>query len=320
MALRDIKVQVQQYTGLDDNDPNDAALMLQLINAAALEIYNTGDLPGLLDEAVYTLDPTYQVAIPNVAANIRGIREYYSQQRYSLVNPSERYQNNPWYRDWERFRIKTNSPIMRDIANAGVITITTQAADNGVVTIIGSTAGSSRISENVTMDAVTKNSVAQFRTVHSITASVARTYDYIFSDIASNVLAILPNNEYKTNYQVFLLSNYPWAGPNLPTQTMEFQYKRAFVPFVNDGDEFPAVNYDNAIYYKFQANWDALRKGDEVRAGMAEVKSNAVLAGEVRDKTAKEPDSRVIFEPSSGQRLQRKLKYMSLTPYNIFRP
>lgn len=323
MSLKNIKIRVQQYTGLDPTDANDNSLMLQMINEAAREIYNKGDIPGSLDEAVFNLDPTYQIAVPNFAANVRGIREYYSHAKQSLTSMAERYLDNPWYRDWERYRIKANSPIMHDVDNAGVLTISVTGGvlfDSGVITITGSTIASARVTETVTMDAATKTTTNQFRTIHSITSSVPRTYDYTVSDLVGTVLAVLPNNESFTNYQVLLLSSYPWSVVST-TQVMEILYKRAFIPFVNDGDEFISPGYDNSIYFKFQSNWDSSKDGKEERSMLAEAKAMDVMAGEVNDKTAKQPDSRVIVRPSAGMRIQRRMKRgIPLTPYNVFRP
>lgn len=319
MSFRDIKIRVAQYTGLDDSDTNDLALIKQLVNEAAKEVYNSGDLPGSLDEAVFTLDQNYQIALPYLASNIRGLRQYQSQARLALANMSERYQNNPWYRDWERFRIKQDVPIQYDIINAGTLTITAGAADGGTLVITGSTLSSNRISETVLMDASVKTTTNQFTAIHSITSPARRTYDYNVLDVDSRVLAVLANNSLKTNYQILLLSNYPWASVS-ETQTIEILFKKAFYPFSEDGDEFVASDFDAAIYYKFQSNWDATRKGDEERSLLADKKSAQVRDGEVANRVARQPDSRIVFKPTAGQRVQRSLKYYNTGPKDYFRP
>lgn len=319
MSFRDIKIRVAQYTGLDASDANDLALIKQLVNEAAKEVYNSGDLPGSLDEAVFTLDQNYQVALPYLASNIRGLRQYQSQARLALTNMSERYQQNPWYRDWERFRIKSDSPIQYDVVNAGTLTITAGAADSGTIVITGSTISSNRISETIVMDAAAKVTTNQFTAIHSITSPARRTYDYSVVDVDGVVLAVLANNALKTNYQVLLLSNYPWAMVSA-TQTIEILFKKAFYPFSEDGDEFVAPDFDSAIYYKFQANWDATRKGDEERALLANAKSDVVRDGEVANRVAKQPDSRIVFKPTTGQRVQRNMKFWNTGPKDYYRP
>lgn len=319
MAFREIKIRVAQYTGLSDSDANDLALLRQLVNEAAKEVYNSGDLPGSLAEAVFVIDTNYQFALPMETSNIRGFRQYESQQKLSLVNMAERYETNPWYRDWERYRVKADSPIQYDIANAGTLTINAAVADSGVITITGSAVGRSRVSETITMDATSKTTTNQFTAIHSITSGAPRSYDYDIVDVDGRVLATLANNALRTCYQILLLSNYPWSQIST-TLNVEVLYKKAFQPFVNDGDEFVVTGFDDAIYYQFQSNWDSTRKGDEERAILAQQKSQSVRDGEVANRIQKQPDSRIVFKAQAGQRVMKQIRYGNIGPSHYFRP
>lgn len=320
MSFKQLKLRVEQYTGLQTSDATDLAIVQQLINEAAREIYNTGDLPGLMDEAAFTFDPNYQIAIPTFSANIRGMRDYSSRAKQPLTGMGERYGNDPWYREWERFRVKANSPIQQEVSVASVLTLTQGGTpDGGSLIITGSTVNSSRVTETVVMSANTQTSVGQYVTIHSITAPAMRTNDYNVYDANGVLLASLPNNQLSTNYQVLLLSNYPWAQ-NLTTQTVEILFKRAFVPYVNDGDEFAAPGYEDAIYYAFQSNWDSMRKGDEERSALAAQKAAMLLGAAESDAAGKMPDARVVFKPVAGRRMFDAIRGFCNGPKDYFRP
>lgn len=320
MAFKQLKLRVEQYTGLQASDATDLAIVQQLINEAAKEIYNTGDLPGLMDEAAFTFDPNYQIAIPTFSANIRGMRDYNNRNKQPLTGMGENYGNDPWFRNWERYRVKANSPIQQELSVASVLTLTQGGTpDGGSIVITGSTVNSSRVSETVVMSANSQTSVGQYVTIHSITSPAMRTNDYNVFDANSVLLASLPNNQLSTNYQVLLLSNYPWAQ-NTTTQTVEILFKRAFVPFVNDGDEFPAPGYDDAIYYAFQSNWDSMRKGDEERSALAAQKAAMLLGAAESNEAGKMPDARVVFKPVAGRRMFDAIRGFCNGPKDYFRP
>ena len=291
MALINIITNFAAAVGL--NPTEDRTTLLSLINRAALELYEQDDLPGSLRECIVTVPANSQITLPSYVGSLRAMRAYNSKDKVELNDMRPRYNYSPWPQEINKWRLKYVSPIMRDITNAGLLTLTTQAVETApvVVTISGSTDASANITESITLNDVSVNTTNAFNDIKAITKVTPSLYDVTVSDLSGNVLAVLNNDKLATHYLVVDVSRYPMCAETEAGRYIELLYKQAFTGFVNDGDSFPCEGFDNAIYYRSMEIWLHGQEGKEDRAVLFAQKCAQVVANviaQVEGSTQKE--------------------------------
>lgn len=259
MPLRDVLTRLAINTGLSVT--TDRPYLLTLINQAAIELWEASDVPGCTREVILTVQANTQVTLPAFIGEPLAMREYNLYNKVQLVDMRPRYSYNPWAQQWNNWRIKQVSPIHTQITNAGILTFVAAAVEtpNAAVTVTGSTANSSLVTETVSLTGVSVNGTQQFETINSITAAATRLYDIAVRDMNGNELAVLANNELETKYTIMDISQYPFSSG--VSSYIEVLYKAAFQQLVNDGDTMPAPGLDGALFYKAMTIWCALQDG-----------------------------------------------------------
>lgn len=230
------------------------------VNAAALEIHNSTDVPEAMDEDVFDINvTTQQVALPSYVDKIRGHRYFDSRlavdvddgrNRYNYLNCGE---NELWYQQWRK---KRTTALQRLINNQSILKFSIPLANGEPFSldIVGQTDKSHRIIETVNFSATDIEKITAFnwKDVESITKSLLTKYNITVKDVEDNVLAIILNSEYISSYIVYQIADT--EGFTLPTNTagVEIIFKRKFQPFKNNKDTFHGTDiYDKAIFWKY---------------------------------------------------------------------
>lgn len=275
MAFIDIYNPVSGMLGLTAADKK--AFVKSIINAAAEDLYTQSDLVNCLREQVFsrpaelTAQPIVQYTLPWYVDKVRAIREYTAGLKVNLHDTRPRFQTQGWqeFFDPNVYRIKTNVVLSSHILNEGTLTLRLPdgevCATEFSITITGSGASISRISETVTMQVgdseVTTTKL--FSTVDSIRKANVTTFDLYVFDADDREISFIPNDELSPRFTLIQFSDYAQSN----TEYLEFLFKIKFTPFNNDSDEFPCGNiYDRALIYKSAEYYYTVFRKDFSRA------------------------------------------------------
>lgn len=257
--------------GMDSSQSGDRAVLLRYLNEAASEMYDQADVDEAMSEGVFQVSGDQQIALPPDVGPIRAMREYTTHVAWRLSKPRTRYNPVNWKDRWRNWRIKGTSPLMYPVINQSVVNVTVGAVETPplVVTITGPTATAASISENITMDAITKQSAAAFSDITALKKDRTSDQDAHITDADGVELAVIPNNMRQMRYTLVDVSLYPWTSTatSVVDHWMEVLYKKALPWFTNDEDEFPMTGYDNILVNKMLQLWSEEQgKGQEALA------------------------------------------------------
>jgi hypothetical protein len=285
---------------------SEKAYAINQCNKAAKEIYEASDLVNSINEQLITFSTVVDAsgnqvqlaALPYYVDKLRAIRNYYTRRQVDFHDMRPRYKSDGWTENLLAFRKRKSSPIQRDILNAAPLTLTITAAESAAfsVIIVGSTANASRVAETITFAAgdLVKTSVNAFITIDSISNPALHASDVTITDLDGNTLAVLANNQFKSEYLIVQILDYVAVQPSVP-YLVEILYKPIFLPFANDGDEFQCSGYDDAIFWQVMGNKKAKSSPDQSALAFAKV------AKIINDRSADEDqgiDQSVDFLPN----------------------
>jgi hypothetical protein len=274
--------------GINLSNTREKAILLEDVNAAAKEIYTSGDLLDSLDEEVFDFyeDNENQIALPSYAEHARGMRNFDGRYAIDLEDPKNRYFQALNTEVWNcRFRKKKESALSRDISNQSrlVFNIVEPEETDIVLAIVGRTPNSSQITETVVLVAgdLSVETVFQYVSVNKVSKDRATTYDIFIQDVNEVELGVIPNHLLSTKYTVFqVLDDISSNDPESSNAAIEVLFKRRFIPMVNDEDEFQCGDrYDDAIFWKYMEN----RAKDPVQGAILHGKCNKVINGILED-------------------------------------
>ena len=119
----------------------------------------------------------------------------------------------------------------------------------------------------------------EFIEVSSITKTEPSQCDITVEDADGKLLARLANNELSSVYQIIDVSELPWSTASGSTldHYVEILYKKALPTLVNDGDEFPAIGYDDIVVNKMMQIF-AEEQGNGKSAMAYDMKASRSLA------------------------------------------
>lgn len=259
MSLSYILAQTGKKMGLNPSDESQRSVLLRFVNEAAVELYQQSDMAGCLEEQCFKINSDQTIAMPDYVGQIRAMREQYSHIAIKLSQMRPRYNQFNWVDEWRNWRVKNLQTLQTSITNQSVLVLTVKAVENPpiVVNISGACEGSSNVSESVTMDAISKQTVNTYLDVSSLTKNAVSTYDVYVSDIDGNQLSYISNDKLKAKFQIVDISTSPWFPSNVNPLLgwVEVLYKKALPWLQNDNDEFPAVGYDNVLVNKCLQLW-----------------------------------------------------------------
>ncbi len=279
MPLSTILADIASEGGYDINNSDQKKLTVYRINKAAKELYGQEDLIGSLFEQVMKVDlqEGNQVTMPNTLGRIRAVRYYYPQMNLGLVDMRARMQPLFWQaKGMLSWRVKREGPLVRDIANASILTISfkkplTVACS---VTIAGQTIDASFNSETLAfaIGDQTKTTTSSYSDIDNLSKSVPTGSDCGVFDVDGRMISLIPNNELQPLYTLVQVMNQPNGAMGNPSgiqpiaDYVECLWKKKFRPFVNDADEFICPWYDDAIYWMYKKH-EALRNPVAVEQG-----------------------------------------------------
>lgn len=289
MPLIDILADFCADSGMRADVPAQRERAVSLINDAALEMYSHNDLQDCLWEQVFEFSiDEQQVTLPWYIETPRALRDYDALNAIDMTDTRPRYATLGWAENfYDTFRVKRRgAPLARNIGDVTKLTFALPdgevAADAFTVTVVGKTASAARAQETLVWsvgDSADKITTNLYEDVELIRKNVITTQDLTVTDGDGNTLALLPNNQLQTYYTLLqVLDKYQTLGN---TRLVEVLYKKKFVPFQNDYDEFACGSqYDKAIYYKAFSLWKAKfdDAGSLATAAAYEAKCGEMLA------------------------------------------
>jgi hypothetical protein len=284
--LLDILNRITSYSGEDLTILSQRTLVVTRVNQAAKEVYESQDLAGSLREIVLDLDTgTQQVTLPFFVGHIRKVRYHDGRVPVTLQDQQPRYHYGLGNEVWPlQFRLLPNSPIARDLDNYSTVTVSIPSADTKEfsVILVGTTNNSHRVSEALSfaIGETSKESINNFASFESIRKNKVIDFDVTIKDADENIIAIIPNSDYKVEYQVLQVLDSEVTNNQNPIEVL---YKTRFFPFQNDYDSFPCGDvYDDAIFYKYVEH-EYSREKDAEGAVAALAKTGEIIERVTRD-------------------------------------
>ena len=281
MPLSYILNQVGKKMGLDPSVAGERSTLLRFVNEAALELYHISDMAGTLQEQYFKILPNQTIALPHYVGQVRAMRQAESGIAMKLSQLRPRYNEFNWQDEWRNYRIKGLQTLQVSLQNQSNLVFTVAAVENppAVINIAGPAVGSSMMSETITMNALSVQSVNQYLDVTSFTRTEVGQYDVIMSDIDGNQVSYLAANQLRAQFQILDISAAPWIGAlaNTLYGWIEVLFKVSMINFQNDTDEFPAPGYDNVIVNKCLQLWYEEQANPQIAMAYYQ-KANQMLA------------------------------------------
>lgn len=260
MSVKTILAIAGPKMGLSPSDSGQRDVLLRYLNEGAQELYDQSDIEGSLMEAVFPVDGNQQIVLPSYVGSLRAMREYSAQIAWNSRNMIPRYAQANWSQQWRNWRAKGTSATHSPITNEAAVVLSVHTVESPavVVSISGPTEHASMVSEQVTLDATNKQATINFTDIKALVKDRVNNYDITVSDLDGNELAVIPNNQLKTQYRLYDVSMYPWSTPatDQSSNLMEVLYKNILQWLSNDDDEFPVVGMDNVIVNKMLQLWN----------------------------------------------------------------
>lgn len=254
MSLFYILNQAGNKMGLDPADSSQRSTLVRIVNEAARELYRQADLPGSMYEQVFKVNGDQTITLPEYVGRVRAIREYVSQIPWHINQMRPRYNQYNWTDSWRNIRLKNRQALMTTVTNQSIGVLTVSAVETPPIKVIlsGPIEGSANVSETVTMDANSKNTVNQFLDYTTVCKDRVNGYDITLSDVDGKILTVISNNSIKALYQVLDVSICPWLPNNQSTldNYVEILYKIRLPHLYNDADEFPFIDCDDMVVNK----------------------------------------------------------------------
>jgi hypothetical protein len=285
MSLAYIIQQVERKTGMNDSSAAQRAMLLDVINEAAREIYEKRDLPGCLRECYVRASTNKELALPSFIGELRAVRSTLWNDTWKIQDMRPRYHARDWPNQWKMWRVKGNSPIHTELTNTAPGTITIPTADSSLtVTIMGETLQSSRVVNTVTMDATEKSWASSFTNIKLITKNKVNTENITILDADDAEMSVIYADQKEARYTIIDVSTYPdWQ--NCPENVMEVLYKERLPRMENDYDIFPVDGFDDAIVIKSLQLLTEGQEGKEDRALLMQAKADEIVKRKTEDKT-----------------------------------
>lgn len=289
--LKDILALVAR-SGKSLSNDNERSTAIADVNASAERLYNSGDLVNsLLEENFNVANSTHCVSLPPRVGQVRGVRYAMGRNKIELGDTRVRYHHSGVNDAWGlRYHERPKSAIGTDIKNASVVKLSIPFA-NGTsfkVTIIGSGENTANIVETLefSSDDTEKISINTFKNYREIIKSATTVYDIKVADVNDVELAVIPNNQIKSEYKIIQVEENYSSPPETTSEDygVEILYKAALGRLENDYDSFICGDiYDQAIYWEYMVEKHARNK-DLDGAKAAESMKNKILKDIVNDK------------------------------------
>lgn len=282
MPLKDMLFTVGRRTGNTQwrTDPIAKEFLRDLINEAANEIYESIDVQDYMRETVIELQTGQVVSLPSDLGVLRGVRRHDTIDHWSLMPNQVAYHNNGWKYENNLFKSQAVKPLKQNITSEGILTLTVSEVESVpvIVTIVGSNSNSSRITEEVTLNATTVNTVNTFETIESITKTQPNVFDITIKDTASVEISVIPNFYLASLYRHVEVLEFVFQS-DISTRPICFDiiYKPRLIPLWEDNDPFMIPDFDSAVSTKAIALHFEDQEGKETKAILLANKSKKLV-------------------------------------------
>lgn len=236
MILKNIIDQVAGLTAL-----NDRSSLVQTINNAAQELWNTIDFPGVLKEEVFTLTADHYITLPYYVQQVRGIKGS-SNEIVELNDKSASYQENSLYNNHYRYTIIKQTPLKAAIHNATTLKVVIAKAETFDVTVTFQ--GKNELSDCVTESLVfkpgetEKYTVNPFEDIFLATKDVTTNYNIKVYDGDGREIIFFPNHLREARNTMIQIASTEYFQYPIGTY-IKVLYK-PYLPWMeNDYDSFP---------------------------------------------------------------------------------
>lgn len=254
MSLLTLVKRLGRETGLNPDNKEQKAQLVELINDAAEEIYTQTDLPRCLMEirvSVDTTTPLPRVTLPAFVGEVRGIRDFL--QPVALHDVRPKYNVMPWPNDrLYTFRILREIPISRSIDNAVALYMepVTGVTTAFKVTVTGKTATAQETTAEFDQYGSGTAEVTLFEDIYSITKNENTTADVIFrvADADGEEISRIYNYNDAARYVEVETTEYPQqcdcSYVGIPGRCLDILYKPQLRKLVSDSSVFQLDGYD----------------------------------------------------------------------------
>lgn len=285
--------QASEVTNIKETNDYNRDLLVGKINRAAREIYDMNDVPGSIWEQYYNVNTSLgQITLPWYVGQLRGIRATTMGAKITMHDMRPRFHATPWRQQFLEWIIKGTIPLMTPLTSASQITATLGAAEAKSITVnvTGTTSLGAYMSETLTFNAgeLTKTTTSQFSandlaTMISITKSAITISDVTITQAVGNLLlTIIPARLTEARNQLIQVHDFPDQGATITgiSDNIEVLYKKTFIPFYYDHDQFVTPDLDDAIIWKLREHWYSLSKDEYAKSqSMAAAEKCALLLG-----------------------------------------
>ena len=265
MPLQHVLTQFGNKIGLNPNNTEQRKVLLRFANEAAIELYQTSDMAGCLEEQYFKINADQTISLPDYVGQLRAMRTADTQIAIKLSQMRPRYNQFKWQDNWRNWRLKGIRPLQTSITNQSVLTLEVREVEDTpvVVHISGSTEWAANVSEAITMNAVSKDTVNAYKDIKSITKITFNAYNIAVKDVDGNQLTYIANDKLEAKFQIIDISQSPWVQANADPLSAwcEVLYKVALPWYSDDNQTFPAEGYDNVwvnkclqLYYEETEN------------------------------------------------------------------
>jgi len=258
--------------------------LVDKINEAAEEIWESSDLPGSLRELTLSVNNDSIIALPYFVGELRAVKPCNKEwNQTELQSQAPRYYRNPWPALWNNWRTLGYSATTADIQNGGPLVLTINTADPTlIITIVGQTSNAAQIAEQVTMTATTKQTTHSFSNVVGIIANKNPSSNVDIADTDGNAISILHTVTQEARFCLYDISLYP----SLTERVVDCLYKLRLQKMVLDSDCFPIPDYDDIILLKVKQLLAEDEPGKEQQALLMHQKIGDRLAKKAEHKTS----------------------------------
>lgn len=281
MSLKSLRSSIAAECGFHpDTSEDDKAYLDARINKLAEDFYNLHDLPGSLKEIIgFLTDLTERlVSLPHYVGDLRATRYYDCPFKIELRDIRPRYATDGWTTQLLDYReIGTSTLWVDNVEWSGLVFSLPEgevSEKDLVITIVGATPVASNVEERVTL-LTGENSVSSvnnwIEAPRVIEKNAPNNFDILVADINGIELALIPNNELLSTYSIWQVNDDSFQTIGIGN-SLEFLYKEKYRYLVNDYDEFLGSKFDEALKWKFLAEYWGAQEGKEVQA------QNAMLA------------------------------------------
>lgn len=268
-----------------DGNPDVKALLIDVINEAAEEVYEQKDLPGCLREVFIRTQSDTELALPYFVGELRAMREAETQIPWSFIDLRPRYHEYNWKHEWKSWRLKGTSALQLGITVATPPILKIPVSNNDLtVTVVGSTVNAARVIEATVMDNTTIELDNAFTEINSITKNILGNHNVSVEDSEENVLSEITNDVLEARYVIVDVSRYPWSGTSGDCFIMEVLYKLKLKRLENLDDVFPVEGFDKVIAIKALQILTEGQEGKEDRALLMDAKATRLINQKLEHK------------------------------------